>query len=75
MKSFFWATKGPSSRVSKKKFFFGTHFSGALRAVEHDGKNRFSKYRRFLCYFGSQSLIMPIFHGDFLQMLLIPYES
>ena len=26
-----------------------------LKPVEHDGKNRFSKYLRFLCYFGSQS--------------------
>ena len=33
----------------------GTHFSHTLKPLEHGGKNRFSKYQRFLCYFGSQS--------------------
>ena len=33
--------------VSKKKFFLPFRVWGTLKAVEYDGKNRFSKYRRF----------------------------
>ena len=35
-------------------------FPHTPKPLEHDGKNRFFKYKRFLCYFGSQSLIVPI---------------
>ena len=35
-----------------------THFSHTLKPLKQDGKNHFSKYKRFLCYFGSRSLIV-----------------
>ena len=36
-------------------------FSNTLKPLEHDVKNRFSKYDRFLCYFDSQTLCHAIF--------------
>ena len=39
----------PLECQKKNKKIWNTHFSHALKPVEHDGKNRFSKYYRFLC--------------------------
>ena len=36
--------KGPSNRVSKKKYFLPFRVSGTLKPVEYAGKNRFLKY-------------------------------
>ena len=64
---FFEWHKGPSNT---KKCFLPFRVWGTLRAVEYDGKNRFSKYRRFHVLNRVWSSVMAILHGPFYMLMI-----